>query len=100
MKLVCLCDEESSIGFKISGIETIVVKNFSEAKEIFKETISRKDVGIILVTKVISSLIKEDIEKQIYNYVFPLVIEIPSKDKKLEEKSAKQFLKEAIGISL
>ena len=79
MKLVCICDEESSIGFKISGIETIVVKNFSEAKELFKETISRKDVGIILVTKVISSLIKEDIEKQIYNYVFPLVIEIPSK---------------------
>ena len=100
MKFFCISDKESSLGFKFSGIEVREVSEKNEAKEVMKEVLNRKDIGIILITKKVSSLIKEEMDKLIYTHHIPLILEIPSKGEKGEEMNVREFLKKAVGIRI
>lgn len=98
MNFFCIADKESSLGFKLVGIETAEVITKKEAQEALRVARETEDVGIILITSKIASLIRDKIEEFIFTHQFPLILEIPSRDETGESKNANDFLKEVLGI--
>ncbi len=87
--LAIIGDEETVTGFLLAGVgeRSENSKNFFtvgnnadpvEIEEIFKSLISRKDIGIILISQHIAELIREVLDQ--YEEIIPTVLEIPSKN--------------------
>jgi V-type H+-transporting ATPase subunit F len=82
-------DEETVTGFLLAGIgeRTEQSRNFFiigantekiEIEEIFRSLISRRDIGIILISQHIAEMIRETLDQ--YEEIIPTVLEIPSKN--------------------
>lgn len=100
MKFFCIADNDSVLGFKLAGIEARGVSSRQEAVTAFNQAIALKDVGVILVTYNAAEYIRDEISAQVYQKELPLVLEIPSRDKAGKPRSANEFLKSAIGMSV
>jgi V-type H+-transporting ATPase subunit F len=82
-------DEETVTGFLLAGIgeRTEQSRNFFiigantekiEIEEIFRSLISRREIGIILISQHIAEMIRETLDQ--YEEIIPTVLEIPSKN--------------------
>ncbi len=82
-------DEETVTGFLLAGIgqRTEQSRNFFvvssstekfEIEEMFRSLISRREVGIILISQHIAEMIRETLDQ--YEEIIPTVLEIPSKN--------------------
>jgi vacuolar-type H+-ATPase subunit F/Vma7 len=100
MKFFCIADKESSLGFKLVGVETREASSRAEALEFLRVALAVEEVGVILVTEKVSSYIPEEIDELIYNPEGPLILEVPSRGMVAKRKTTGEFLKEAIGVSL
>jgi vacuolar-type H+-ATPase subunit F/Vma7 len=100
MKFFCIADKDSALGFKLAGIDTLEVSNREEALAAFKQAVALKVVGAILVTYSAAEYIRDEISVQTYQKEMPLVLEIPSRNKAGSPRSANEFLKSAIGMSV
>jgi vacuolar-type H+-ATPase subunit F/Vma7 len=100
MTFFCIADKESSLGFKLSGVNTMEVSTRSEALEALRVAKATKDVGVILITDKASSYIKEEVEGHITQNPIPLILEVPSRGVSPKRKSAAELLKELAGIGI
>ncbi len=100
MTFFCIADKDSSLGFRLAGIETREALTRPEAEEALRVALATQDVGVILITTKVTKFIKEEIEKRTYTQQMPLILEIPSRGEVSTRYSAGDFLKRAIGINL
>jgi vacuolar-type H+-ATPase subunit F/Vma7 len=100
MTFFCIADKESSLGFRLAGIETREVSTKPEVIEALKVARLTKDVGIILITEKAASFVREEIEHRIAGEPIPLVLEVPSRGSTGKKKSAAELLKELVGIGI
>jgi len=100
MRLFCVADSDSSLGFRLSGIETIEVRTEKEAAAALKVAFSAEGVGILVVTRKAADLIRGQISELIYTQELPLILEVPSLGDKSGGESADDLLKGAIGMSV
>lgn len=100
MHFFCIADSESSLGFKLAGVETREVSSRSETLEALKVASSSENVGVILVTHKAASLVESEIDELIYSKSLPLVLVVPSRGAEMKAKSVGEVLKKAIGISI
>lgn len=98
MTFFCIADKESSLGFKLSGINTMEVSTRSEALEALRVARATKDVGVILVTDRAGAYIEEEVKGHITEKPIPLILEVPSRGQKPKRRSAAELLKELVGI--
>lgn len=89
MLLAIIGDEETVTGFLLAGIgernenstNFLIVNSTTEKPQIedfFKSLISRKDIGIILISQHVAEIIRETLDA--YDEIIPTVLEIPSKN--------------------
>ena len=88
MTFFCIADKESSLGFKLSGIDTREVSSKPEALEALRVARATKDVGIILITDKAAGFIREEIKAHISEKPLPMVLELPSRGQTPKRKSA------------
>ena len=100
MNFFCIADKDSSLGFKLSGIETREAVTKQEALEGLRVAVATDGVGIIVITSKIYDLIKAEADEISGKNQFPLVLEIPSRGEVRKGKSAGDLLKTLIGISV
>ena len=100
MTFFCIADKESSLGFKLTGIETREVGTRPDAIEALRIARLTKDVGIILITEKAASFVRDEIQHHISQEPIPLVLEVPSRGEKSVRKSAAELLKELAGIGM
>jgi V/A-type H+-transporting ATPase subunit F len=100
MRFFCIADKESSLGFKLAGVETREASGRAAALESLRVALATEDVGVILITEKVSSYIPDETYKLIYDPNGPLVLEVPSRGLAAKRKTTGEFLKEAIGVSL
>jgi vacuolar-type H+-ATPase subunit F/Vma7 len=100
MTFFCIADKESSLGFKLAGVQTRQVSTRVDTLEALSVARATKDVGIILITEKAASFVKEEISQHITNNPIPLVLEIPSRGEIKPRKSAGELLKELVGIGI
>ena len=89
MLLAIIGDEETVTGFLLAGIgernenstNFLIVNSTTEKPQIedfFKSLVSRKDIGIILISQHVAETIRETLDA--YDEIIPTVLEIPSKN--------------------
>jgi V/A-type H+-transporting ATPase subunit F len=100
MNFFCIADKDSSLGFKLAGIETIEVSTRADAAEALQVARADKNTGIILVTEKAAVFLGEDIKTHIHENPLPLVLEVPSRGSLKKHKSAAELLKELVGIGM
>jgi V/A-type H+-transporting ATPase subunit F len=100
MKYFCIADKDSSIGFRMAGIDTREVVTKNDAVAALKTAALTKETGVILVTEKISSLIREEINLFLQKNQLPLILELPSRGEVKKRKSVSEFLKETMGMSI
>jgi len=100
MIFFCIADKESSLGFKLSGIETREVSTRLEALEALRVARATKDVGVILITDKAAAYIKDEVKAHVTESPIPLILEVPSRGQTPKRKSAAELLKELAGIGI
>jgi vacuolar-type H+-ATPase subunit F/Vma7 len=100
MTFFCIADKESSLGFKLSGIDTMEVSTKLEALEALRVARATKDVGVILITDKAAAYIKDEVKAHVTEKPIPLILEVPSRGQMPKRKSAAELLKELAGIGI
>jgi vacuolar-type H+-ATPase subunit F/Vma7 len=100
MTFFCIADKDSALGFRFAGIETREIASRSEAREALKVAMAVEDVGVIIVTEKVSSYLREEVDELMYEHDLPLIMEVPSRGMKRSRRTATEFVKRAIGISI
>ena len=101
MQFYVIGDEETVLGFSLCGVEGRVVSTRTECVEAVRSALSRRDVGIVLVTERVANLARDLLESLIYGATFPLVLEIPDRRGPLEGRpTVRELARSAIGVSV
>ena len=101
MKFYVIADEHTVTGFKLVGLDGEVVESADETSEALKKAFSSSDIGIIIITEKLASLVREEIEGFIFGHAFPLIIEIPDRTGPMEDRvSIRQMVRSAVGVNV
>jgi vacuolar-type H+-ATPase subunit F/Vma7 len=93
-------DIHSVTAFRIAGFEGYAATR-ANVSEYFENLISKNYIGILLITFNLSSVIEEKIKKINYNFLYPVIIEIPGvEDTSTIDKSILSYVTEALGIAI
>lgn len=80
MKIFCISDDQDiSVGMKLSGIESITLKDKQEIEDKIEEISNKKDIGILAITQNIYKIAQDKIENMQKTKNLPLVVKIPNK---------------------
>jgi len=100
MTFFCISDKDSSLGFRLAGVETREVSSRSNALEALKVALATEDAGVILVTEKAASFLKQELGNLMYKNQLPLVLELPSRGGSARRRSVGDYLKDIIGVSV
>jgi len=101
MKIACICDNDTAMGFRLAGIKDVFVPN-NDTVKIWNEISDRDDIGIVFITE----QIVEDIGKYLKDYRIrnniPIVVEIPNKKGRKSEHMdfVSHLIKKAVGVEI
>jgi vacuolar-type H+-ATPase subunit F/Vma7 len=100
MTFFCIADKESSLGFRLAGIETREVSGRSDSLEALKVCLATEEAGVLLITEKAASFLRQELDSLMYKNQRPLILELPSKGEIKKRGSVGEFLKDIIGVSL
>ena len=79
MKIYGICDNlELSVGMRLSGMHVDILQEKEEIIQKIKEVISKKDIGILVVSQRVYEIAEDEIRDIRDNKRTPLVVTIPN----------------------
>lgn len=100
MTFFCITDKESSIGFRLAGVDTREVSSRSDCLEALKVALATEEAGVILVTEKAASFLRQELNNLMYKNQLPLILELPSRGGSAKRRSVGDYLKDIIGVSV
>jgi V/A-type H+-transporting ATPase subunit F len=101
MKFFVIGDRQTVLGFRLVGIEGRQAEEREEALAALDEAVTRKDLGIVLVTETVADRIRDEVDARLYGMGFPLVLEIPDASGPSPERPGiEDVVRKAIGITI
>lgn len=101
MKYFVIGDEDTVLGFGLSGVQGKIVQSSEEASRIFHDVLKQSEIGIIIITEKISAMIREEVDAFVFSEQFPLIVEIPDRNGHMSEKpTLREIVAKAIGVKL
>lgn len=101
MKFFCIGDKYTVHGFKLIGIDSIVVNTPKEAESVVIDILSKQEYGVVIINEEIANWIRPQIDRIRMELSRPLIVEIPGpKGPTKLRKSLREFVQEAVGISV
>ena len=101
MKFVVIGDEDTVLGFRLVGIEGIVVKTPEETEKALSEVFGRDNVGVVVIPERLAAGVREAIDSYMFTKSFPLIIEVPDRQGPMEGRMAiRDLIRKAVGIHL
>lgn len=99
MQYFVIGDEDTVLGFSLTGLAGAAVHTKDEARAAWEKAIENKNNAIIIITEDAASFIRETVDRYLFSEDFPLVVEIPSPGKK-SSRDLRTLVNEAIGVSI
>ena len=101
MKILLITERtDSSIGMRLAGVETALVRDSESAEKEIAKAVADSDIGLILITDGIEKLCCDTIA-DIKKKGKPLLVGIPDSDKGFTSSNAvSDYVKNAIGINI
>ncbi len=101
MKFFLIGDEYTVLGYSLIGIKGVVVRNEEEASNALSAATQDENLGIILITQQVASLIQSQVDSARLGMSIPVVLEIPDKQGPIEgRESAMNIIRRLIGIKV
>lgn len=102
MKMFLISDNiDTTTGFRLAGVDGVVVHTYDEVKEIMDQVLEKPEVGVILITEKLGRMIPETIGDIKLNRQLPLVVEIPDRHGTgRAPDSITRYVREAIGLKI
>ena len=101
MKSFLISDNtETQLGLRLAGIDGVVVHEKEEILKKLKETMERKDIGIIILTENIFQKAKEEVLELRLKNAFPLIVSIPDRHGLKDKNFITKYIKESVGIKI
>jgi V/A-type H+-transporting ATPase subunit F len=101
MKLAAMCDKDTAVGFRISGIKDVFIPD-DNVLQIFNQITERDDIGILFITeKIVKDLDRHLKDFRIRNNI-PIIVEIPDKKGRMKDHVdfVSHLIKKAVGIEV
>ncbi|PNX45429.1 MAG: hypothetical protein BV457_01680 [Thermoplasmata archaeon M9B1D] len=101
MKIAAICDKDTAMGFRISGIKDILIPD-GNALQVFNQITERDDIGILFVTEKIVEELDMHLKEFRIRYNIPIIVEIPDKKGRIKEHIdfISHLIKKAVGIEV
>ncbi|MHB1356609.1 MAG: V-type ATP synthase subunit F [Anaerolineae bacterium] len=100
MKIVVIGNPDCVLGFSLAGISGHIVHNPDDLALALIETLSDKEIGLLLVSSDVALWARDRIDLLKVNSIKPLVVEVPGESKQTSYPSLKEFVQRSVGISL
>lgn len=103
MKVSVVGDYDTVTGFRLAGVkEAFPVDGPEQALEEIKGLVRREDIAIIITTERIMEKVRDDVSAMLEGKSFPLVVEVPDKEGKIEKKvdPIKELIRRAVGVEI
>lgn len=102
MKMHVISDNaDTLIGFRLAGVKGEVVHEREEALEELDKACNDPEVGIILITELLSEKVKEELKKIRLDPKKPIVTIIPDRHGIMREKDyITRSIRESIGLKI
>lgn len=102
MKFFLISDNvDTRTGFRLAGIEGVVVHELEEVRQAIDEILLDRDIGILMITEKLAKLVPDLISEIKLNYKTPLIVEIPDRHGTgRPPDSITRYIREAIGLKI
>lgn len=80
-KLIVLTDSDNADGFRLAGVDVVVVDSHDAVRERLNHLLDDEDAGIIAVNEQMMAAIDERTQRRIDTIYRPLVISLPIREK-------------------
>ena len=102
MKYFLLSDNiDTHVGMNLAGVEGVIVHSVPEALKAFSDIIKDKDIGVLLITELVQSFIKEEIKIHKLSGKIPLIFIIPDRHGWRRDKNfITSHVENAIGVKI
>lgn len=102
MKMYLISDNvDTQTGMRLAGVEGVVLHEKGEVLEKLAEVIRDPQIGVLLITEKIGSLIPDEVRDIKMNHPIPLIVEVPDRHGSSRAKdSITQYVREAIGLKI
>ena len=102
MKIYLISDNlDTQTGFRLIGVDSVVIRKEDKFKEIFDSILKNKDVGILLITEKCADRYNDLLSEIRLNKKTPLIVIIPDRHGSTREKNfVTHCITDAIGIKL
>lgn len=103
-RIVALLDEETSLGFRLSGVEVRKADSESELRERIEALMNEKDIRIVIVDEETFRRLPEKLERRLEHSTAPLFLPIPTvkvwRGEVRPEEYATRLIRRAIGYQV
>ncbi len=101
MKLAAICDKDTAVGFRLSGIFELFIPDENPVK-ILDEIAGRTDIGILFISEKIAEEVSKYLKEFRLKYDTPIIVEIPDKKGRMEGHVdfVSLLIKKAVGIDV
>lgn len=100
-KIVSIGDEETSLGFKLSGISEVYTIEPEKASSLLRSLSDNPEIAILIITEEVAKA-NVDLIKRIQLNPYPVIVEVPGKKAHYEsaEDKVRALIKMALGIDI
>jgi vacuolar-type H+-ATPase subunit F/Vma7 len=103
-RIVAILDEETALGFRLSGIEVRKADSESELRGRIEAVLNEKDVRIVIVDEEMFRGLPEKLERRLESSTAPLFLPIPTikvwREEVRPEDYAARLIRRAIGYQI
>jgi len=100
MKMKLIADKFTARGFKLAGIDTILVDQATDLKKLFQETLDDEDLAILFITEEKAKQIAGLIRQHKIESEMPLIVEIPDKEGWQERGKVLNLINRTLSIDI
>jgi vacuolar-type H+-ATPase subunit F/Vma7 len=95
-------DSDMITGFRLVGIEGIEASTTDEVLQAFHRTLSRSDIGVIIISEALFSdtSLREEVDKVRQERVTPLIVEIPGSKGSSNKMQLSEMISKILGIKM
>jgi vacuolar-type H+-ATPase subunit F/Vma7 len=95
-------DSDMITGFRLVGIEGTEASTIDEAKQAFHDSLSRNDIGVIIISEAFFSdtSLRAEVDKVRQERVTPLIVEIPGSKGMADKIQLSEMISKILGIKI
>ncbi len=93
-------DKDMITGFRLVGVHGIEVNSVDQARAVLQESLSKRDLAVVLISEDFSNRLNGEIEKIREERVRPIIVAIPSRNGSSGEPRLSDLIAKTLGFRL